>query len=257
MSKPLRDLQEPVRALFTDLDGTMVADGQLTAEILSALWSLFDAGLPVVLVTGRPAGWGHALASLLPFSAVITENGGVSFVPWDGGMRKLVALPANELATWRSLMQRAAQDIARDFPGARLSLDSAYREFDLAIDWNEDVHLSAEQADEIVGVLHKLGLAASRSSVHVNYGPPNVDKWVACQKILETCFPGLSAPFDEVVYVGDSLNDAPVFGALRKSVGVANVRERWEQLPHQPKYIAPSAEGAGFCELASRLLTLG
>ena len=65
MSKPLSDLQGPVRALFTDLDGTMVTDARLSVQTVRALDQLFTAKLPVVLVTGRPAGWGHALASLL------------------------------------------------------------------------------------------------------------------------------------------------------------------------------------------------
>lgn len=257
MSKPLSDLQGPVRALFTDLDGTMVTDARLSVQAQRALDQLFTAKLPVVLVTGRPAGWGHALASLFPFAAVITENGGVSFVPGDRGLRKVLALPTDALAEWRVTMKQAAADIARQFPGARLSVDSAYREFDLAIDWNEDARLDSATADTIVDFLLAQGLAASRSSVHVNYGPPGIDKWVACKQILAECFPDATAPYDDIVYVGDSLNDAPVFGALAKSVGVANVRDRWEDLPHKPGYITPGEEGQGFCELVERLLLLG
>ncbi len=256
MSKPLSDLEGPVRALFTDLDGTMVTNARFSGPAQGALDSLFTANLPVVLVTGRPAGWGHALASLFPFAAVITENGGVSFVPEERGLRKVLALPARELAEWRTIMLDAAADISEQFSGARLSVDSAYREFDLAIDWNEDARLSPGVADRIVELLLERGLAASRSSVHVNYGPPGVDKWVVCERILEECFADLSAPYDDVVYVGDSLNDAPVFGALSKSVGVANVRDRWDELPHKPGYITHSREGDGFCELVDRLLLL-
>ena len=256
MSKPLSDLEGPVQALFTDLDGTLVTDARLSAQTQSALDALFSANLPVVLVTGRPAGWGHALASLLPFAAVITENGGVTFIPEDGGLRKVLARPEPALAGWRFTMKQAAEEIAKRFPGAQLSADSAYREFDLAIDWNEDAQLTIETADEIVEFLLDTGLAASRSSLHVNYGPPGIDKWVACERLLRELFPEIAAPYDGVVYVGDSLNDAPVFGALAKSVGVANVRDRWQDLPHKPRYITPSAEGKGFCELVERLLLL-
>mgnify|MGYP003631320806 CR=1 FL=1 len=256
MSKPLSDLEGPVQALFTDLDGTLVTDARLSAQTQSALDALFAANFPVVLVTGRPAGWGHALASLLPFAAVITENGGVSFVPGEGGLQKVLARPEAELARLRIAMKKAAAEIAQRFPGAELSADSAYREFDLAIDWNEDARLTIETADEIVEFLLEAGFAASRSSLHVNYGPPGVDKWVACERLLNESFPDIAAPYDGVVYVGDSLNDAPVFGALAKSVGVANVRERWQDLAHKPRYITPSAEGKGFCELVERLLLL-
>ena len=89
MAGALTTLRGPVRALFTDLDGTLTSDGRLDRATTAALFELFEAGLPVVLVTGRPAGWGHALASLLPFAAAVTENGGLTFVPEVGGFRKL------------------------------------------------------------------------------------------------------------------------------------------------------------------------
>ncbi len=256
MSKSLTELHGPVHALFTDLDGTMATDGRLTTQTFASLHTLFDAGLPVVLVTGRPAGWGHALANLLPFAAVITENGGVSFVPDGPGFRKEIAMPDAELRGWQAIMKEALADATKKFPGAQLSADSAYREVDLAIDWNEDVKLEAAQADLIMGMMHERGLAATRSSVHVNYGPPGIDKWVACKRILSTCFAHLEGNYEGIVYVGDSLNDAPVFAALEKSVGVANVRDRWDQLQDKPNYITKRAEGAGFSELVDRLLTL-
>jgi len=256
MSKTLTELEGPVSALFTDLDGTMATDGKLSAIVLEALEALCAIDLPVVLVTGRPAGWGHALASLLPFAAVVTENGGVSFVPDGGVLRKVIALPLVELQAWRTKMFAAAKKISQDFEGARLSGDSAYREVDLAIDWNEEAHLDADDADRIVTFLHEQGLAASRSSVHVNYGPPGITKWVACESLLSSSFPTLAAPYDEVVYVGDSLNDAPMFAALANSVGVANVRERWDSLPDKPTFVTKASEGEGVCELIARILEI-
>ena len=256
MSKSLTELHGPVHALFTDLDGTMATKGRLTAQTFASLQKLFSAGVPVVLVTGRPAGWGHALANLLPFSAVITENGGVSFVPAETGFRKEIAMPRAELRKWQAVMKEALVDATKKVPGAQLSADSAYREVDLAIDWNEDAKLEAAQADRIMEMMHERGLAATRSSVHVNYGPPGIDKWRACERILSSCFAHLNGSHDGIVYVGDSLNDAPVFAELEKSVGVANVRDRWDQLEHKPNYITEQAEGAGFSELVDRLLTL-
>ncbi len=256
MSKSLTELQGPVHALFTDLDGTMATGGRLSAQAFASLHELFAAGLPVVLVTGRPAGWGHALANLLPFTAVITENGGVSFVPDGTGFRKEIGMPDAELRRWQAIMREALADATEKFPGAQLSADSAYREVDLAIDWNEDAKLEAAQADRIMGMMHERGLAATRSSVHVNYGPPGIDKWVACERILSSCFAHLAGNYEGIVYVGDSLNDAPVFAALEKSVGVANVRQRWAQLSNKPKYTTEGEEGAGFSELVERLLAL-
>ena len=46
-----------MRGVFADIDDTITSDGRLTADAYQALQSLYDAGLFVVPVTGRPAGW--------------------------------------------------------------------------------------------------------------------------------------------------------------------------------------------------------
>ena len=51
------------------------------------------------------------------------------------------------------------------------------------------------------------------------------------------------------VYVGDSLNDAPMFGAFGLSVGVANVMEVVDELAHRPAYLTRARAGAGFVEV--------
>src|SRR5690606_25421138 len=133
--------------------------------------------------------------------------------------------------------------VQSEIPKAHLSADSQYRELDLAIDWNEDRHLSEESADRVVELLQGQGLTASRSSVHVNYAPPGVDKLAAATKVASELFG--SRPMDEFVFVGDSLNDVSMFGGFAKSVGVANVQARWAELAHKPKYVTDAAEGAG------------
>lgn len=256
MADALTKLAGPVRALFTDLDGTMASDGRLSRPTLQALHDLFDAGVSVVLVTGRPAGWGHALASLFPFAAVVTENGGLTFVPESGAFRKLYGVAEEELPQWRSRMMASARALQTEVPKARLSADSAYREVDLAIDWNEEVSLSVDEANRCVEMLRGDGFTASRSSVHVNFGPDCFNKFSACQRVLQEVFPESQGDLEQFVYVGDSLNDAPVFGGFPKSVGVANVAERWDELEHKPKYKTDASEGAGFCELARHILAL-
>jgi Cof subfamily protein (haloacid dehalogenase superfamily) len=50
----------PVRLVATDLDGTVVRrDGTVSPRVVAALRAVEDAGLPVVLVTGRPPRWMH------------------------------------------------------------------------------------------------------------------------------------------------------------------------------------------------------
>ncbi len=254
MPQGIAQLRGPVRALFTDMDGTLTTEGRLDLATLASLFQLWEAKIPVVLVTGRPAGWGHALANLFPFAAVVTENGGVSFVPQKAGFRTLYGLCVTELPQWRIRMEAAAQRVFRRVPEACLSTDSSYREVDLAIDWNEEIHLPIDVADSITEELRSGGFAASRSSVHVNYSPPGFDKFTASKRICHEVFD--AEPGQGFFYVGDSLNDAPMFASFANAVGVANVKEGWDDLPHKPSYITPSAEGRGFEELAARLLEL-
>ena len=58
----------------------------------------------------------------------------------------------------------------------------------------------------------------------------------------------------ELVFVGDSPNDAPMWAAFPHSVGVANVRDFGDGLDAEPVYVTPSRAGAGFAELAEVLL---
>lgn len=104
--------------------------------------------------------------------------------------------------------------------------------------------------------LQEHGLAASRSSVHVNFGPPLFDKRTASLALVRDVLGGDVEDLARYVYVGDSLNDAPVFGGLPSSVGVANVRDVWDALPSRPAFVTSAREAAGFRELVAHLLTL-
>jgi hydroxymethylpyrimidine pyrophosphatase-like HAD family hydrolase len=64
----------------------------------------------------------------------------------------------------------------------------------------------------------------------------------------------LEAERERSVFVGDSPNDAPMFGFFEKSVGVANVRRFKAQLAAAPKYVTQRTSGAGFEELVYHLL---
>lgn len=254
---PVSAIEGPVRALFSDLDGTLTTDGLVEASTFSAIARLREAGVPTILVTGRPAGWGQAIATLIPMAAVVTENGGVTFIREEHGLRKVYGLAPASIPEWRRRMRTAATDVMVEVPGARMSGDSRYREVDLAIDWNEEVHLEKEDALRVVAMLQQQGFTATRSSIHVNFGPPEFDKLSACKKVIEELFDGESTGnFSDFVFVGDALNDAPMFAGFEKSVGVANIEKWWDQLDDKPRYLASGAEGAGLREVLDHVLTL-
>jgi HAD superfamily hydrolase (TIGR01484 family) len=256
MSRPLSDLRGPVRALFSDIDGTMTTGERIEASTYEALEQLGASGTPVIMVTGRPAGWGQAFMKMLPVVAVVTENGGVTFVREGRRHHKLYGVPQASLPEWRRRMNDAAVEAMSRVPGARLSSDSKYREVDLAIDWNEEVALSQDDAELVVALLRKAGFTAVRSSVHVNFGPPHFDKLSACITVIRQVLGGDPADLTPYVYVGDALNDAPMFAGFPSSVGVANIRHWWDELSHKPAYVTERPEGAGLRELIAHLMSL-
>jgi len=256
MTRPLSELRGPVRALFSDLDGTMTTGDRIEAATYEALERLGEAGVPVIMVTGRPAGFAHAFMKMTPVLACVSENGGVTFVREGRKLVKLYGVPPASLPEWRRRMNDTCVEVMSKVPGARLSSDSKYREVDLAIDWNEEMSLSREDAESCVAKLRKAGFSAVRSSVHVNFGPPHFDKLSACMTLVRQVLGGDGNDLSPYVYVGDALNDAPMFGGFPTSVGVANIKTWWDELAFKPKYLTERPEGPGLRELVAHLLTL-
>jgi hypothetical protein len=153
-------------------------------------------------------------------------------------------------------MNEIAVEVMSRVPGARLSSDSKYREVDLAIDWNEEASLSREDAEACVRLINKAGFAAARSSVHVNFGPPHFDKLSACMTVVRQVLGSDANDLSPYVFVGDALNDAPMFRGFPNSVGVANIKHWWDELSHKPAYLTELAEGPGLRELITHLMSL-
>jgi HAD superfamily hydrolase (TIGR01484 family) len=256
MARPVTDLRGPVRALFSDVDGTMTTGHRIEAATYAALERLADAGIPVILVTGRSAGFGHTFMLTAPVLAVVTENGGVTFVRDGRRIQKIYGVPEASLGEWRQRMNAIAAKAMALVPGARLSSDSAYRELDLAIDWNEEASLTKEDAEACAALIRSAGFTAVRSSVHVNFCPPHFDKLSACMTVVRQVLGADGSDLSPYVYVGDALNDAPMFGGFPASVGVANVKAWWDELPARPAYVTEHAEGAGLRELIDHVLAL-
>jgi HAD superfamily hydrolase (TIGR01484 family) len=246
-----------VRGVFTDVDGTLTTSGRLKASTLTALEQLERARVPVVLVSGRPAGFAETWLRTLPVAAVIAENGGLYLVRGrSGALRKVYAraAPAARASERRRLVRTVAAAV-RAVPGARLSSDSRFTEVDLAVDYNEDVKLGSRAADALEAFLRQRGIQAVRSSVHVNAWVGNFDKAWMVRRFLHQEWGAQLKPHDRAwVYVGDSFNDAPLFEAFHLSIGVANVLDVLSTLEAAPRYVTRSPEGRGFEEVARAIL---
>ena len=247
-----------VRGVLCDIDDTLTTDGRLTAEAYSALERLRSAGLSVVPITGRSAGWCDHIARMWPVDAVVGENGAFYF-HYDHArraMRRQFTDAPDVRAQHRAALAAIAAEILSAVPGSAIAADQHYRETDLAIDFCEDVpRLPDVSIQHIVTLMQSRGLTAKISSIHVNGWFGTYDKLAMTQRLFRECFGvDLDAERAHYVFAGDSPNDAPLFGYFPHAVGVANVRDFAGQLAHEPAYVTAAAAGAGFVELVDFLL---
>lgn len=263
MMRPLSDMPEEaaaqVRLVLTDIDDTLTAEGRLPANAYRALEDLAAAGFLVAPVTGRPAGWCDMIARFWPVAGVVGENGALYFAyePGPRKMRRIYAASAAERAVNRERLKAIEARILAQVPGSAVSADQAYREADLAIDFCEDVPpLEAAAVDRIKAIFEEAGAVAKISSIHVNGWFGAYDKLSMTRRFAqEVAGIDIDQQNDSVVFVGDSPNDAPMFGFFRNACGVAGVAAFAGRLEAEPTYLTKGGGGDGFVEVAERLLS--
>ncbi|MGM9491670.1 HAD-IIB family hydrolase [Ideonella sp. YS5] len=243
-----------IAGLLTDIDDTLTRDGAIEPEALSALRSLADAGVPVIAITGRPAGWSEPFALAWPVAAIVAENGGVMLRrDAQGRLRHDFAQVPDERERNLARLRDGAAAVLREVPGATLARDSAGRLTDIAIDHSEFEHLPPARIDEVVSVMQAHGLNATVSSIHVNGWIGEHSKWTAAAWAVEEVV-GRSFEPGDWLYVGDSTNDQLMFERVPLSVGVANIARFWSELIVKPAYVTAGERGRGFAEVAAALL---
>jgi len=249
-----------VDAVLLDIDDTLSTEGRLTAAAYAALERLKAAGLLVVPITGRPAGWCDLIARFWPVDAVVGENGAFYF--WHDHaahkLRQRFLQSEAERAEGRRKLEAVRQHILREVPGAGVASDQPYRVADLAIDFCEDVApLPREAVDRIVALFQEAGATAKVSSIHVNGWFGSYDKLGMTRLALKELF-GLDIDSEgtrqRIVFVGDSPNDSPMFDFFPNAVGVANVADFADRMSALPRWITVGRAGEGFVELAQALL---
>lgn len=273
MSTPASTLDQPaplaqwpgqarqgMAGVFADIDDTLTTDGRVHAAVFDAMERLRGAGLLVVPITGRPAGWCDMIARTWPVDGVVGENGAMYF-HYDTAARRMRRAYAVDAERRRENTQRLAQirdEILRDVPGVALSADQPYREADLAIDFCEDVQRVPDSAiDAVVAIFEAHGATAKVSSIHVNGWFGDYDKLTMTKRLMGEIFDvDLDERAADYVFVGDSPNDAPMFRFFPHAVGVANLMALRDRCPALPAWITPSERGAGFVEVAEALLAV-
>lgn len=221
------------KILAFDLDDTLTEELKLNLNAVAQLEKAQEHGLKTVLVTGRPFGWADALVRLLPFSAAVAENGALIFNKNIGSNQKLDcwywtrdrsytkgALPQSQFEELHTLRK----EVLEHFPGVQIAADQASRLYDVAFDFAEGVEpkMSLQEAQEIAQFCEQKGFTAKVSNIHVNVWRGMFSKREALQFLVQKLW---NANLEsDVVYVGDSPNDAPLFAAVDVSVGVSNIQ---------------------------------
>ncbi len=280
---PIADRRNLI-GVFTDIDDTLTTDGAITPDALAALRDLKAAGLHVIAITGRPAGWSEPFAygdvanglPAWPVDAIVAENGAVALLNAAAGSHagflnktprsrpyglhsSLLKIYQQDVPTRAAnaiRLQSVAAQILHEIPTARLAQDSPGRETDIAIDHSEFTHLSPPQIDQVVAIMRAAGMNASVSSIHINGWFGDHDKLSGARWIVqERLGRPLDAEIERWAFVGDSTNDQTMFRAFGNSVGVANIARFAAELQHAPGYLATAERGAGFAQVARAVLS--
>ncbi|MDR0452307.1 MAG: HAD family phosphatase, partial [Treponema sp.] len=115
--------------------------------------------------------------------------------------------------------------------------------------------LSLDAAEKIRLIAEAEGARAKVSSIHVNIWMGDYDKLSMAERFLSGRFGWRKGAGDrEVVFVGDSPNDEPMFARFPLACAVANVRRYAALIRRGPAFVASRECGEGFAEIAAALL---
>lgn len=247
-----------ITVLFADIDDTLTNEGRLPAAAYDAVERLTEAGVAVAPITGRPAGWCDMIARMWPVAGVVGENGAFYFA-YDQArrrMRRSFAIADVRRAADRKKLTRVSARILAEVQGAAISADQLYREADLAIDFCEDVPaLPVSDVERIKRIFEEEGATAKVSSIHVNGWYGAYDKLTMTRRFATDILGvDIDSERDRIVFVGDSPNDASMFGFFPNACGVANVLTFKGRIDAEPAYVAAREGGHGFVEVANRIL---
>ena len=253
-----KNLKSTIRFVLTDIDDTLTIKGRLPSVAFAAMENLQKAGIQIIPITGRPAGWCDHIARMWPVDGIVGENGAFYFRYDDAGkkmIRRYFKTEKERKEDWKKL-EKIKQEILGRITGCRVSADQPYREADLAIDFCEDVPpLPIKDVEQIVRCFNDAGAQAKISSIHVNGWFGDYDKLSMTRFFFEEVFKvSLDAIKERVVFTGDSPNDSPMFSYFPHSVGVANVLHFKERMDCDPSWITEKEGGYGFAEMVDTLL---
>jgi HAD superfamily hydrolase (TIGR01484 family) len=245
------DEARSLAGLLFDLDDTFVDHGKLGEAAYGALFRLREAGLELVVVTGRPAGWGEVLARQWPVLGVVTENGAIALSRRRDRVIRIDPTDAAQRQLRRERLALLVAAVRERCPALSPADDVDARCSDFTFDIGEHQRLPEETAQEAIEFCRGQGARVTRSSVHLHVSFDGDDKASGAVRLL-----GASLGVDPTTarfrfaFIGDSENDAACFAAFRTTIAVRNLSGRPTV---QPRFVTRAERSAGFVEAAERI----
>ncbi len=237
-----------IRLIATDMDGTLTQKDKFTPKLLDTLTYLALDQIPVLIITGRSAGWTEGLFHYLPIVGVIAENGGV-FYHLDHPSPQYLT-PIKNLREHRQDLAYTFEILRSFYPHLQESSDNRYR----LTDWTFSVEtLNFQEIEHLKTLTEENGWSFTYSTVQCHIKPPHQDKATGLKQVLEKYFTHYT--LDQVLTIGDSSNDEPLFNSalFPLSVGVANLLTYLDKLTYHPTYTTRQSEIDGFGEVIELL----
>ncbi len=243
------DRLKKLKYILFDVDDTVTNGGKLTAQAYDAMWRLNDAGLKLIPVTGRPAGWCDMMLRQWPVYAVVCENGAFVYENAECGGVKTIKHPL-AADDPQSLLISVKEAVLKEFPAVRMAHDQFARIYDAAFDFAEDEpRLPLEVAYAVAELCQSMGAQAKVSSIHVNAWFGAYSKAdMTLRYLKEHCL--CKNVNEEVIFFGDSPNDEPMFASFELSCAVSNIKPFAKLMQSLPAYILNGEGGYGFSEAA-------
>ncbi len=227
-----------VRMIVVDVDGTLTDErGVVRHEVIKALEDLSSAGFKVVLSSGNAFPIVAGLSYYLPvYRYAIAENGGVVGTK---GWRKVLGSEEKARRARAIILERMGDVIYE-------SWQNCYRHVDMAFHIKKGVDVE-QVVSKLREMLKGLGVVVEHSGWALHVRDEKVDKGVG---LLEAC-KDMGIKPEEVVAIGDSDTDVPMFKVAGFSIAMSNATPRLRAVASM---VVSRGYYRGFLEAATYLL---
>ena len=196
------------KTFAVDIDGTITENGggRINLDALEALRRLTNMGHNVIFVTGRSSLEGFLLSVFGGTTNIaVGENGGCIALDSD---EHILLGNIEECKSAFEIIKNSIDDVAEKHVFPRMTEVVLERTFDL--DLAKQI-LSEKNID--------VKLSDSQYAYHIN--SPGIDKGTGFSEIMKR----LSILRDDVIAIGDSATDIPLFKVAKTSIALGNASE--------------------------------